>query len=275
MGKLTIHWKTVWSNGVPTYVVGVSGATISEVRDVASLARSEGYLVTEDGWKPTNTSNLGRLFQSFRANGFDLEFEPEDPNTPLDLERLSLNPATRNALEALQNFTLHELAGYCPVQAEGEVDGEFFYFRARGSYWRIEIGGNETGTRGPRWWHAEDWPGKTGFEAGYLSDEDVIGCLLRSVSMFRTSDLGRFRKGHPDYERTILEGWSIGALSLQRATRRLSISGNQAVERATAYGIELPFYADHELTALIAGPGTIFGLDKATGSWRELPDEDE
>jgi hypothetical protein len=275
MSESTIHWKTVWSNGIPTYVVSISGATPREIKDVEMLARSEGFVVADGDWKPTKASSLSRLFQALRARGYDLEFEPTDPDAPLDLERLSLLPTTREELEALQDFTLQELAGYCPVQAEGRVDGEFFYFRARGSHWRIEIGGSEAGTRGPKWWYSEDWPGETGFEAGYLSDEDAISCILRSVSTFRTSDRGRFGKGHPEYEKTMLEGWSIGALSLQRVAVRLSISGNQAVERATAYGIELPYNAYQELKALIARPGTIFGLDKATGSWRELPDEDE
>jgi hypothetical protein len=271
MSKRTIHWRTVWSNGIPTYVVRVLGATPSEMKDVEMLARSEGLITADDGWKPTEETNLGRLFQSFRAKEFDLKYESENS---FDLERLSLHPNTRKQLEELADFTLNELAGFCPVQAEGEVDGKFFYFRARGSCWRIEIGGNESGTKGPNWWYVEDWPGETGFEAGYMSDEDVVGCLLRSVAMFRTSDLGGFMKGHPEYAKTILEGWSIGALSLQRAARRLGISGSQAVERATAYGIELPYYADQELKAWVARPSTIVVLDKATGGWRELPDED-
>lgn len=275
MSKSTIHWSTVWSNGIPTYVVRVSGATPSEIKTVEMLARSEGFIVADDGWKPTEETDLGRLFQGLRAEGFDLEFGSENSHAPFDLERLSLLPDTRKQLEELEDFSLKELAGFCPVQAEGEVDGQFFYVRARGSYWRIEIGGNESGTKGPIWWYSEDWPGKTGFEAGYLSDDDAVGCLLRSVSMFRTEDLSRFRKGHPEYEKTILEGWSIGALSLQRAARRLGISGSEAVGRATAYGIELPYYSDQELKDWVARPSKIIGLDKATGGWRELPDEDE
>ncbi|WP_313200631.1 hypothetical protein [Rhizobium sp.] len=275
MSRLTIYWKTVWSNGDPTHVVQVPGATISEVRDIESFAKAEGYNIADDGWKPTETSRLSSLFEVMQAKGYDLKFEPENPDAPFNLERLSLLPRTRDEMERLPNFILQELAGYCPVQAEGEVDGQFFYFRARGSHWRIDIGGNETGTKGPKWWHAEEWPGDTGFEAGYLSDEDAIGCILKSVSIFRTGDRDRFRKGHPEYERTILEGWAIGALSLQRASRRLSMTGRQAMERAKAYGIELPYYADQELRALDAKPSPVLGLDKATVEWRELRDEDE
>ena len=37
-----------------------------------------------------------------------------------------------------------KVGGNCPVEAEGYLPtGEFYYFRARGSHWRLEISKNE------------------------------------------------------------------------------------------------------------------------------------
>ncbi|EJC80659.1 hypothetical protein Rleg4DRAFT_2294 [Rhizobium leguminosarum bv. trifolii WSM2297] len=109
-----------------------------------------------------------------------------------------------------------------------------------------------------------------------MSDEDAIRCILKAVEIYRRIDRSRFEKGHPDYERTTLEGWAVGALSLRRVIRRLGISGQEAVERAITYGIELPYFADRELEALNStSSSTVIGFDKSTRTWAELPDEDE
>jgi len=36
-----------------------------------------------------------------------------------------------------------ELYGFCPVQGNGMVGKDDWYFRARGSYWYLEINGEE------------------------------------------------------------------------------------------------------------------------------------
>ncbi|MGO6727269.1 hypothetical protein ACCS45_03980 [Rhizobium ruizarguesonis] len=274
MSKPTIHWRTVWYSGDPSYICEFSSATDKQISNFERIAETEGYVREGEMWRPTTRSRLHRLFDSVRAIGFDFEFERNSPDAPLDLQRLKLTTETRRKVEAMENFELTELAGYCPVQAQGEVDGQYFYFRARGSYWRFEFGGNETGTQGPKWWHEEYWPGESGFDAGYLSDEDAVACVLKSVDLYRTTDRGRFNKGHPDYERTILEGWSMGALTLARAVRRLGVEGHEAIKRATEFSIELPSGADLELKSLSNRPSAMLVLDKATGRWIKVNDDD-
>ncbi len=275
MSKPTIHWRTVWSNGDPSYICEFSNASAEQISNFKRIAETEGYVREGEVWRPTERSRLYRLFKAARALGFNFEFEREQPDAPLDLQRLKLTKETRRKVEAMENFQLAELAGYCPVQAEGDVDGQYFYFRARGSYWRFEAGGNASGTKGPTWWYEEYWPGDTGFEAGYLVDQDAVACILKSVEIYRTEDRSRFRNGHVDYKRTVLEGWSMGALSLRRAVGRLGISGEEALTRAIQYGIELPYLAETELKSLSSTSGSVLGVDKATGAWVELPDEDE
>ncbi|MEM1235222.1 MAG: hypothetical protein AAGH70_13960 [Pseudomonadota bacterium] len=60
------------------------------------------------------------------------------------------------------------LGGNCPVQAERLIDGEPFYFRARGESWLLSVGrdfeafSEATAIHGqdvvgaPRWFHEED-----------------------------------------------------------------------------------------------------------------------
>lgn len=107
-----------------------------------------------------------------------------------------------------------------------------------------------------------------------MSDEDAICCILKCVEANRTTDRGRFEPGHPDFERTILEGWAMGALSLQRAVRRLEISGEDAIKREKAYKIPLPYLAQRELDALENATSTVVGRDPITRNWVELEDED-
>jgi hypothetical protein len=252
-----------------------SDASADQITNFESIAEAEGYVREGVMWQPTGASRLYRLFDEARAVGFGFDFVEEGQDAPLDLQRLKLTSEVRRKLEGLGNFVLTELTGFCPVQAEGEIDGQYFYFRARGSFWHIELGGNSIGTKGPRWWHEEYWPGKTDVDAGYLSDQDAVSCILKSDEIFRTKDVGKFDKSHPGYERTILEGWAMGALSLRRAVRRLGVGGDEAIRRAVESGIELPYGADLELKSLSTRPNTVFALDKVTGRWINMRDEDE
>jgi DNA-binding phage protein len=275
MIKPTIHWRTEWINGTPTYVIKLSDASAERRREIERVADEEGVVRDGDRWRPTESAKLHSLFEVVRAIGFDLDFEPEDEDAPLNLQRLKLSSETRERLETLSDFRLDELAGYCPVQAQGNFDENYFYFRARGSYWRFEAGGNESGTKGAKWWYEKPWPSKTGFEAGYMSDEDAIRCILKAVDAYRTEDRSRFDKGHPDFERTTLEGWALGALSLRRAVKRLNVSGPVAVERAKALGIEVPYTADLELKALDNPASTIHGVSRKTHQWVDLSEQED
>ncbi|WP_085034938.1 hypothetical protein [Ensifer aridi] len=271
--KPTIYWTTERDNGRPTIVVTFSPMSPETRSVIEHDADQHGFIRRDNRWTPPEGRTSLDFFEIMRAKGIAIEFERE-PDGPVNLQRLALEPETREKLVALQEFQLDELAGYCPVQAEGLLDGQSWYFRARGAYWRFELGGNENRTKSPTWWHEENWPSADGFAAGYLTDEEAISCILKAVNTYRTEDRSRFEPGHPDYERTCLEGWSAGALSLQRIVKRFGITGEQAIERAKGYGIEIPYTAEIELKNL-DGRSTVHGIDRKTGEWVEIRDEDE
>ncbi|UIJ85289.1 hypothetical protein LZK77_16365 [Rhizobium leguminosarum] len=134
-------------------------------------------------WTPPQFREHNDFFEIAKIKGFDLDFGREDEDAPLDLQRLYLTPETRERLEGTSDFTLQELAGYCPVQGEGEFDGQPV---------------KPTGVSNPAAMKAEpvnhdggmkkSGPGETGFEAGYMSDEDAVCCILKAVEVYRSSD---------------------------------------------------------------------------------------
>jgi hypothetical protein len=174
-----------------------------------------------------------------------MEKEDEQPGSVL--AGLRLSQETRHKLESLRDFNLQTYSALFPVQAKGVFDGQHFYFRARGSYWRFELGGNEDFSKPPTWWHVEDWPSDDGLGAGDLSDEEAALCILEAVNIFLTNERGRFERGHPDFERTMLMGWSDGTLTLQHLLEILGVSANDVVQKMSSGGIKLPFTADLEL----------------------------
>lgn len=270
-----MHWRTVWINGDSIYWITFTDVTADQRNAVERAADEMGFQRDGERWEYVENKGISTFLEVARAAGLNIEFEEEGQDATFDFQRLKLNHYTRWRLENLRDFSLFELSGYCPVQSSGLVDHTYWYFRARGSYWRFEAGGNEIGTKGPTWWHEEEWPGETGFEAGYMSDQDAIESILKAIEKFRSVDRGPYTKGHPDYERTTLEGWALGALTLRRAVKRLGISGEVAIERARGYGIALPYLVDRELQSLREPGSLIWGYNRKTGEWMEVVDEDD
>ena len=93
-------------------------------------------------------------------------------------------------------LSIHGIYGFCPVQADGTVDGTPFYFRARGRSWRIGIGGDVVSN--PDWGHAGQY-GDGPFDAGCMDHAEAETFIRESVSMFRGGLNGNFNlPPHPD-----------------------------------------------------------------------------
>ncbi|HDA7126329.1 TPA: hypothetical protein O5T86_001262 [Staphylococcus aureus] len=74
------------------------------------------------------------------------------------------------------------IGGNCPVQAEGTINGEPFYFRARGERWSMSIGGDDV-VGAPDWYHEEDF-GETAFAAGWMSESEARGFIEKSARLY-------------------------------------------------------------------------------------------
>lgn len=77
---------------------------------------------------------------------------------------------------------IHNIGGNCPVQAEGEIDGKPFYFRARGQRWSMGVGGEPAGS--PEWEHREGW-GDSPYAAGWMPEETAIAMIEKAAILYR------------------------------------------------------------------------------------------
>lgn len=91
-------------------------------------------------------------------------------------------PAAQAAFDAT-GATLKYLGGNCPVQAEGIVDGQPFYFRARGDEWSLDIG-PEDQWHGYGCWRIERDYG-SGFDAGWMHRHEALGFIVEGIAAYR------------------------------------------------------------------------------------------
>lgn len=73
------------------------------------------------------------------------------------------------------------LAGNCPVQAEGTINGQMFYFRARGAHWSLGIGSEPVGS--PTWFYHEPY-GDNPFAAGWMDDEEARAFIVKAARLY-------------------------------------------------------------------------------------------
>ncbi|CAB4122937.1 hypothetical protein UFOVP28_80 [uncultured Caudovirales phage] len=84
------------------------------------------------------------------------------------------------------------IGGNFPVQAEGTIDGESFYFRARGNSWTLAIGVNPVGridaSDGAHWCYRELY-GNGPFAAGCMSPEEARGFIEKAAHLYVNREL--------------------------------------------------------------------------------------
>lgn len=73
------------------------------------------------------------------------------------------------------------IGGFCPVQAEGDVDGKPFYFRARGDTWVLRVGDN---VFSPTAWRYSEpfgkWP-----DAGWMELDTAVSFIRKAIALYR------------------------------------------------------------------------------------------
>lgn len=79
----------------------------------------------------------------------------------------------------------------CPVQIEGTIDGVPFYFRARGQYWAMGVGGEKPVRVAMGWeegWsRSEPW-GDGPFAAGWMPHETAFEIVHQVAAEFRSEN---------------------------------------------------------------------------------------
>lgn len=78
---------------------------------------------------------------------------------------------------------IQSIGGNCPVQAEGRINGEPFYFRARGRWWSLSVGGSDV-VGDPQWYHEEPW-GEDPYSAGWMDESEARRLIDVGVNLYR------------------------------------------------------------------------------------------
>lgn len=78
------------------------------------------------------------------------------------------------------------LGGNCPVQSEGTINGEEFYFRARGNSWRFSVGGDVI--LNPLWETSDFW-GDNPYAAGFMTAEEAFSIIVASAKLYVKGDI--------------------------------------------------------------------------------------
>jgi len=81
----------------------------------------------------------------------------------------------------MSEIQITELGGNCPVQAEGTIRGELFYFRARGNRWSLSIGSDPIGS--PAWWMVEQY-GEGPYDAGWMPEDDAEKFIRKAAALY-------------------------------------------------------------------------------------------
>lgn len=69
---------------------------------------------------------------------------------------------------------------HCPVMAEGTIDGEPFFFRARYQWWSIDVGTEES-----EWVYEEKYSKPGEFAAGWMDHAEVPALIEKAAAMWR------------------------------------------------------------------------------------------
>lgn len=83
---------------------------------------------------------------------------------------------------------IDKIGGYCPVQAEGTIDGQPFHFRARHQHWLLAIGGDDPADD-PEWVYEEPY-GDGPSAAGYMEVDEAKQFICAAAE--------RYARGEPD-----------------------------------------------------------------------------
>lgn len=86
------------------------------------------------------------------------------------------------------DLKIEHIGGFCPVQAEGTIDGVPFYFRSRGEHWAIAVGEDPVGILlgEPGWMRRErygDFP-----KAGYMTLMEAEDIIRRCAQEFASEN---------------------------------------------------------------------------------------
>jgi hypothetical protein len=82
--------------------------------------------------------------------------------------------------------TIDQLGGNCPVQAEGAIDEQRFYFRARGSSWQFHVAATEADLfKSDLFYLEREYAPEQSYAAGWMPEHEAVGFMCEAVRVYR------------------------------------------------------------------------------------------
>lgn len=136
--------------------------------DFDGFLEAINYAAACAGWPPLSDSARSRLFRRV-----------EDP--------LAVHQNFAPVMDLLMlGVSVHHAGGNCPVQIDGEVDGKYFYFRARGQRWQFEVAENESEWLADKVIYSAEKPyGDEPYSAGWMPLHEAFGLVAKGIADFR------------------------------------------------------------------------------------------
>jgi hypothetical protein len=120
------------------------------------------------------TPELLEQLRQMLAPVFEEQREVWERERPAAIERFAVTGAV-----------LESIGGNCPVQAEGTVDGQPFYFRARGDAWEFWVGAEADWFTDRAFVIERDygtWP-----DAGWMPQHEALGFMVEAIAAYRAA----------------------------------------------------------------------------------------
>ena len=83
------------------------------------------------------------------------------------------------------DYAIETIGGNCPVQAEGTVLDQRFYFRARWDSWSVSVFPDDGDLLNPDWYYEEPYGVGLVGAAGWMSEDEARAFLDKALTHYR------------------------------------------------------------------------------------------
>ena len=95
----------------------------------------------------------------------------------------------------MSELKIDSVWGHCPVQAEGTIGDQVFYFRARGGAWALHVAATEGEIFGTDEWVYEEDYGEGPYDAGWMEEQEARAFIEKAAEIYRNRAPERTPRG--------------------------------------------------------------------------------
>ena len=173
---------------------------VKDAQGDIAFAREHNAIATEGPWEDVPAQQiayvgidetgrrvvLGAISSAWRFSPVVGTYCPNDSSNELEIRRH--NPdgvVVRRVIlgRPIPGMVYEKPHGQVPVQSQGLIGSQEFYFRYRGGCWSFRVGDQDV-VRHPQWYYEEPY-GDSAF-AGSLTDEEAYSFIAKAAALYRS-----------------------------------------------------------------------------------------